>query len=251
MLGTVDLIGSKQVKKEALQSHFEEHQIKDTSILNYKKYFAWELSDPRIFNPPVRYLQKKACQVWMVMEYPGEEQAIQRLQKKHAEAEKSFESLLEIAKAAGVAHLQYQKKKYFRVMYKDLGICEKFFYKKDVVEDANVMLTQALDLQRRIAIQQDLVSCFQLPELKNALDDFGLPKKGSADTLRKALLQHLVQKAVKEFSNSGKEPQGHGDTAHNKEEEPVQKHGTMACKYFVPFSANQYRWRKPCRNVHC
>lgn len=64
-VGTVDIIGAKELTLNQYKKTKKNHQVKDVKTLPYKKTYAWVLENPVRFKSPKPYTHKAGCVIWV------------------------------------------------------------------------------------------------------------------------------------------------------------------------------------------
>ena len=55
ILGRVRIVGCREVLREEFARHHAKHRVPDIRSAPYDKIFAWTMTDPQRFEPPLRY----------------------------------------------------------------------------------------------------------------------------------------------------------------------------------------------------
>ena len=256
VMGTVDLIGSQKVDAAWLESNIDKHQVKDLLNLKTKATHAWEFCDPVRFEQPLMYLPKRGSQMWMTLVYPKMAQTISDMQKS-AELMSSKEDLAMVAANCDIPDLKFKTTRFFRVLRKQHGLNQKFYYKPDLEGDMKRALLCAFACLHRYAVQHDMVSCMTVPDLRSGLTSCGASFSGkdSQEKLRDLYLKHMVESAEPvtdmpdpsmqsklqasqkddppvDAAGEAEQEKGFGEPDPNKS--PEKRMGEMSCEFFVP-----------------
>ena len=64
ILGRVRIVGCREVLREEFARHHAKHRVPDIRSVPYDKIFAWTMTDPQRFEPPLRCEPHRGAVIW-------------------------------------------------------------------------------------------------------------------------------------------------------------------------------------------
>lgn len=66
--GFTYLINSYKLTNDELKGNLDKHKISDTSIVKYKNIYAWEFSNTKKLEKPIKYNHPQGAVIWVNLE---------------------------------------------------------------------------------------------------------------------------------------------------------------------------------------
>ena len=192
--GSVEVIGCSKISKEELEGSVDKHGVEDVSLIQYEQVFAWELSNPCRYSPPILCVPKPGARIWKNLEYPSSgARALKMLTKARSASDVNGKAFLELALDMRLQLFEKSKRPYWRIQEKDLDFTMKFEFTKDNLDEKKQKAVEAMELRHYISCLEDEAFCVTSSEIRAWLQERGLPKTGSKD----ALASRMVSKKLK------------------------------------------------------
>ena len=192
--GSVEVIGCSKISKEELEGSVDKHGVEDVSLIQYEQVFAWELSNPCRYSPPILCVPKPGARIWKNLEYPSSgARALKMLTKARSASDVNGKAFLELALDMRLQLFEKSKRPYWRIQEKDLDFTMKFEFTKDNLDEKKQKAVEAMELRHYISCLEDEAFCVTSSEIRAWLQERGLPKTGSKDALASRMVSFFPE----------------------------------------------------------